>query len=74
VPATVTIRGRLFIFLGSTRVGVIKINFEKNQPENIVPMERRNRAPFSLPFSSSMGERGEIVGFVRKQNKIIRKL
>lgn len=74
MPITVTTSGRLFIFLGSIIVGDININFEKNQPEIIVPIERRNNALFSFLFSSPIGERGEIVGFVRKQNRIIRKL
>ena len=74
MPAIVTTSGRLFILLGITRVGAMKINFEKNHPENIVPMDRRIRAPFRLLFSSLIGERGEIVGLARKQNKIIRKL
>lgn len=74
MPAIVTTSGRLFILLGITRVGAMKINFEKNHPENIVPMDRRTRAPFRLLFSSLIGERGEIVGLARKQNKIIRKL
>jgi len=74
VPAIVTIRGKLFIVLGTISTGALNINFEKNHPEIIVPTDRRKSAPLRLVFSSSIGERGGIVGLERKQSKIIRNL
>ena len=74
VPVTVTMRGRLFIILGSIRVGVEKMNFEKNHPEIIVPIDNRRRAPLRFSFSSPIGVRADIVGFEMKQNTIIRNL
>jgi len=74
VPAIVTIRGRLFIVLGTTSIGALKMNFEKNHPEIIVPIDSRRSAPLRFWFSSSIGESGDIVGLERKHNSIIRNL
>ena len=74
VPAIVTIKGPLFITLGTIKVGAANINFEKNQPETIVPSDRRTKALFRLPFSSLIGGRENILGGVKKQNTIIRNL
>ena len=74
VPVIVTMSGSIFGPLGSTTVGAIKMNFAKNHPDNIVPVAKRSRAPLRLGFSSSIGESVGIVGWLKKQNSIIRKL
>ena len=74
VPAIVTTKGALFIIDGTIKVGAVNTNFEKNQPERIVPIDRRTRAPFRLAFSSPIGERENTFGEVRKQNTTIRNL
>jgi len=60
--------------LGTISVGALNINFEKNHPEIMVPRDKRRSAPLRLGFSSSIGERGGIVGLERKQSNIIRNL
>ena len=74
VPTIVTSKGRLFMSLGRMKIGVEKMNFEKNHPETIVPRASRRRAFLRLVFSSFVGESGSIVGLERKQNEIIRNL
>lgn len=74
VPPTVTIRGSLFITLGTISIGVLNTNFEKNHPETIVPTDKRRSAPLRFDFSSSIGDKGGIVGFEKKHNNIIRNL
>lgn len=74
MPATVIISGRVFASPGIMMVGVTKINFAKNHPDNIVPAARRIRAPLRLGSSSLIGESEGIVGRLKKQNSIIRKL
>jgi len=74
VPAIVTIKGALFIASGTTRVGGINMNLEKNQPERIVPIDRRIKAPFKLIFSSFMGGSENTFGETKKQKTTIRRL
>lgn len=74
VPVIVTINGALFTVVGTTKVGGVNINFEKNQPERIVPIDNRIRAPFRLGSSSPIGKRDNVFGEVRKQNTTIRNL
>jgi len=74
VPIIVTSKGALFMVLGIIRVGAIKINFEKNQPERIVPIDRRIRAPFRFESSSFIGEKENTFGLERKHKTTMRNL
>jgi len=74
VPITVTNRGALFIALGTISVGTTNTNFVKNQPDTMVPIESRIRAPFRLTFSSLTGDIDGSLGEVRKQKTTIRNL
>lgn len=74
VPKTVTIRGSLFIFSGTEKEGDLNTKVEKNQPAIIVPKASRRRAFVRFGFSSPIGEKEDMEGLLKKQNKTIRKL